>query len=157
MRPNYFSFIGYSKTLDGEAGFERTPSGSALQVQYVDRPGGTLMTPLRKSIWLFTRRWYINKLGIFRANQKSTCLDPHQKWGWYSQTCLSPPVNFLLTNPRRCFFFVICVSCLSCYLVCSLQPCGHLLGKGWPLGFLVCDVNLCVFFFTFPCGVLGQV
>ena len=26
--------------------------------------------------------------------------------------------------------FVICVSCLSCCLVCSLQPCGHLLGKG---------------------------
>ena len=30
---------------------------------------------------------------------------------------------------------VICVSCLSLSycLVCSLQPCGHLLGKGWPL------------------------
>ena len=28
--------------------------------------------------------------------------------------------------------FVICVLCLSLsyYLVCSLQPCGHLLGKG---------------------------
>ena len=26
--------------------------------------------------------------------------------------------------------FVIYVSCLSCFLVCSLQPCGHLLGKG---------------------------
>ena len=36
--------------------------------------------------------------------------------------------------------FVICVSCLSCCLVCSLQPCGHLLGKGWPLGSSVCDV-----------------
>ena len=42
--------------------------------------------------------------------------------------------------------FVIYVSCLSCFLVCSLQPCGHLLGKGWPLGSLVCDVVfLCVF------------
>ena len=49
-------------------------------------------------------------------------------------TCLSPPVTFLLTVPRRCFlcgsFFVICVSCLSCRLVCSLHHCGHLLGKG---------------------------
>ena len=28
-------------------------------------------------------------------------------------------------------FFVIYVSCLSCYLVvCLLQTCGHLLGKG---------------------------
>ena len=32
-------------------------------------------------------------------------------------------------------------------------PCGHLLGKGWPLGSLVCYVLLC--FVTFPCGVLG--
>ena len=41
--------------------------------------------------------------------------------------------------------YLINVSCLSCFLVCSLQPCGHLLGKGWPLGSLVCD-----FFVTFP-------
>ena len=29
------------------------------------------------------------------------------------------------------FFYVLC---LSCFRVCSLLPCGHLLGKGWPLG-----------------------
>ena len=45
--------------------------------------------------------------------------------------------NFVLLT------FVIYVLCLSCYLVCPLQPCGHLLGKGWPLGSLVCDVFLC--------------
>ena len=45
--------------------------------------------------------------------------------------------------------FVIYVSCVSCFLVCSLQPCGHLLEKGKPLGSLVCNVLLC--------GVLGQV
>ena len=39
--------------------------------------------------------------------------------------------------------YVICVSCLSCCLVCSLQPCGQLLGKGWPLGSAVQDVLLC--------------
>ena len=50
---------------------------------------------------------------------------------------------------------VIHVSNSSCFLVCSLQPCGHLLGKGWPLGYLVCDVFLC--FVTFPYGVLGHV
>ena len=49
--------------------------------------------------------------------------------------------------------FVICVSCLSCCLFCSLQPCGHLLEKGLPLGSLVCDVFL--YFVTFQCGVLG--
>ena len=36
--------------------------------------------------------------------------------------------------------FLIYVSCLSCFLVCSLQPCVLLLGKGWPLVSLVCDV-----------------
>ena len=39
--------------------------------------------------------------------------------------------------------FVIYVSCLSYCLDCSLQPCGHLLGNGWPL-------------VTFPCGVPVQ-
>ena len=40
------------------------------------------------------------------------------------------------------FFFVICGSrlSLSYCLVCSLQLCDHLLGKGWPVGSLVCDV-----------------
>ena len=27
---------------------------------------------------------------------------------------------------------VIYVLCFSCFRVCSLLPCGHLLGKGWP-------------------------
>ena len=46
-----------------------------------------------------------------------------------------PPVKLLFTD--RCkavlllkIFFVIHVSSLSCFLVCSLQPYGHLLGKG---------------------------
>ena len=46
-------------------------------------------------------------------------------------------------------------SYLTCFLVCSLQPCGHLLGKGLHPGSLVCEVFLC--FVTFPCGVLRQV
>ena len=43
--------------------------------------------------------------------------------------------------------FVIYVSCLSCCLVCSMQPCGHLLGKGEALGSCVWSF---VMFFTFP-------
>ena len=45
----------------------------------------------------------------------------------------------LLTVSRRCFFcgsFMLFLSCF-CYAfvrVCLLVPCGHLLGKGWPLG-----------------------
>ena len=46
----------------------------------------------------------------------------------------------LLTVPRRCFFcgsFMLFLSCFCYTLVrlCLLMPCGHLLGKGWPLGF----------------------
>ena len=47
---------------------------------------------------------------------------------------------FFLTVPRWCFFcgsFMLVLSCM-CYAflrVCLLMPCGHLLGKGWPLGF----------------------
>ena len=37
---------------------------------------------------------------------------------------------------------------MSCCCVCSLQPCGQLLGKGLPLGCRVCCVFLC--FVTFP-------
>ena len=43
-------------------------------------------------------------------------------------------------------FYVICVSCMPCCLVCSLQPCGYLQGKG----------SSCVFV-NFPYDVLGQV
>ena len=46
---------------------------------------------------------------------------------------------FLLTIPRRCFFCGSLMLFLSCFyyafvLVCLLMPCGHQLGKGWPLG-----------------------
>ena len=51
-------------------------------------------------------------------------------------------------------FFVIHVLCLACFLVSPMQPCGHLLGKGWPLGWFVFEVILC--FVTFPCDALGQ-
>ena len=44
-----------------------------------------------------------------------------------------------------CVFFIY-VLCFSCFLVCSLQPCGLLLGKGWPLGYFVCDFCILVFY-----------
>ena len=47
-----------------------------------------------------------------------------------------------------CFMFIFVM-----LLCCSLQPCGHLLGKGLPLGFLVCS---CISV-TFPNGFPGQV
>ena len=53
--------------------------------------------------------------------------------------------------------FVIYVSCSSCFLIYSLQPCGHLLRKGWPLGSLVCDVFMCVCHFPMWCPWSGMV
>ena len=50
---------------------------------------------------------------------------------------------------------VICVSCLSCFPFCSLQPCGHLLERANLLGLLyVVFTNV---FVTVLCGILGQV
>ena len=73
---------------------------------------------------------------------------------------LNPPLKKnLLTVPRRCFFvdifFVTYVSCLSCFFVYSMQPCGHLLGKGPASWLYLCGVLLC--FVTSLCGVLGRV
>ena len=48
------------------------------------------------------------------------------------------------------FCYLCFVFSLSYCLVCFCQPCCHLMGKNWPLGFLVCDVS-------FPYGALGQV
>ena len=56
-------------------------------------------------------------------------------WNWFQPSSKI----FLLTVLRRCFFcgsFVLFLSCV-CYTfvhICLLMPCGHLLGKGWPLG-----------------------
>ena len=51
-----------------------------------------------------------------------------------------------------------CYLCfMFCLLVCSFQPCGHLLGKGWPLGSLVCDVLLCFYHFAMWWPGLGVV
>ena len=72
---------------------------------------------------------------------------------------LSPPLIFLLTVPRQYLFYV---SFFHFYLflllphcgVRFLQPCGHLWGNGWPLGFLVRYIFLC--FVILPFGVLRQ-
>ena len=82
------------------------------------------------------KRWCIDKLGVFHATQKSICLGPHLNsgWGLRSENSLSPPVKYF----HRPFQVVdqLCYLCLVFVIlcVCSLLPCGHLLGKGWPLG-----------------------
>ena len=73
-----------------------------------------------------------------------------------SETTLSSTVAYFLRRCSFCgsfllFMFRVCRAFLSVYL---LQHCGHLLGKGYPIGSLVCDV---VCFVTFPWGIMGQV
>ena len=51
------------------------------------------------------------------------------------KTSLSPPVRNIFTDHSKevllsWIIFVIYVSCLSCFLVCSLQHFVHVLGKG---------------------------
>ena len=46
-------------------------------------------------------------------------------------------------------------NCILCLYASFLQPCGHMLGKGWSLGCLVCDVFL-FFFCNFPTWCPGS-
>ena len=51
-----------------------------------------------------------------------------------------------------CFCSVLCLLCFV--RICVYVLCGHLLGKGWPLGSrLCCLLWVC----HFPIGILGQV
>ena len=70
------------------------------------------------------------------------------------------PRHWMCYIIRRCFFcvsFMLFVFVFAFCDVCFLQPCGHLLGKGWTLDSLVCDVFLSFFTFLLSPGVLGQV
>ena len=113
------------------------------------------------SRFVFTRRLYIDTLGIFHVNQTSFCLYPHHKVrGWYHITSISPPVKiFLVIVARWCFFcrsfllimFCVCHAFLS--VLCSLVvTCWERAG----LLALLCVLFSSVFV-TFPCGVLCQV
>ena len=68
----------------------------------------SLLYLLAISWFICFRRWCIDKLGVFHANQISMCLDAHLN----GLSCV-------------CYVFVC---------VCLYVLCGHLLGKGWPLG-----------------------
>ena len=86
------------------------------------------------------------------------CLVPHLKSNQFKPSSKI----FLLTVPRRCFFcgsFMLFLSCFcfACVHVCSMMPCGHLLGKGWPLGSslwcLIVKLSLS-YWYHWPCVVL---
>ena len=51
------------------------------------------------------------------------------------ETGLSQPVKYFTDRSKAVLllFFLPCV-CFAFVRVCLYVPCGHLLGKGWPLG-----------------------
>ena len=66
---------------------------------------------------------------------------------------LVEPFSFFIDCSKEVLplWILFVILCLSCCLICSLQPRGHLLGKSWPLGSLVCDVFLCFCHFSMWC------
>ena len=54
------------------------------------------------SWFICSRRWCIDKLGVFHENRKSICLDPHLNslWGWRCKTSLSPPVKYFTDRSK---------------------------------------------------------
>ena len=70
-------------------------------------------------------RCYIDKVGSFHVNQTSVCLDPHHM-GEVDTIKLALALQYNIFTDRTkavlllWIIFVIYVSCLSCFLVCSL-------------------------------------
>ena len=48
-----------------------------------------------------------------------------------------------------------CVSCFSCFRVCSMLPCGHMRGKGWPLGSCWLFIVFLLLFHVVSCARCG--
>ena len=57
----------------------------------------SLLNLLFISWFICSRRWCLDKFGVFHTNQTSICLDQHlnKGWSWCQETGLSPPVNWL--------------------------------------------------------------
>ena len=107
------------------------------------------------SWFIYSGRWWIDKLGVFHANQISMCFDPHLNsgWGWCRETGLSPPVKYFTGLSKAVLllwifyvFYVLCLLCLSAHLfICALwSPAGKGL-TSW-LSFVVSNCE----FVTFP-------
>ena len=77
----------------------------------------------------------MDRLGVFHANQTSVSWSTSELrvrlalWKRFK-----PSSKIILLTVPIWIICVINVLCLSCFRVCSLLPCGHLLRKGWPLG-----------------------
>ena len=85
------------------------------------------------SWFICSRRWCMGKLGAFLHVSWSISELRVRLASWNR---FKPYSKILLLTVQRRYFFCgsFYVLCLSYVRVCSLLPCGHLLGKGWPLG-----------------------
>ena len=86
-------------------------------------------------------------------------VQPRKTRPWLSERLLMGRKESNQTNKPTCIFINktrlhLCFSVLFCYAfmyVCLLMPCGHLLGKGWPLGTrLWCLLWFCYFAIWYP-------
>ena len=94
-------------------------------------------------LWfIFSRRWCIDKLGLScKPNIYVSCSTSELRMRLARcETGLSPPVKYFYWQIQGGASFVdhLCYFCLVFVMlvhICVLMPCGHLLEKGWPLGF----------------------
>ena len=105
--------------------------------------------------FVLTRRKYIDKLGILHAIQTSFCLDQQSeiRLKLVAKNFFMSSSKIIFTDCSKTVFlwgivFAICVSCLSCCFICSLQPC-HQRGKGLTT-WLSCVWCFLVFYVTLP-------
>ena len=95
------------------------------------------------SWFICSRRWRIDKLGVFHANLH-LCVLIHIWTKGEVGALLNrlKPSSKIFYWPFQggtsfldlfCFVFLSCV-CYAFVCVCFYMPCCHLLGKGWPLG-----------------------
>ena len=115
----------------------------------------SLLYLLLISWFICSRRWCIDKLGVFHANRISMCLDSHlnKGWRWRRETGLSHPVKYFTDRSKVVIlmwifygFFLPCV----CYALCaSVDMC--LVLTCWERAYLlalVCGVQLWVCHFS---------
>ena len=120
--------------------------------------------------WLLVLGWYLpTQLLMIRTKITKLHLSPISLHSASSVRIPSSVNNFRRFKPSSNIFYwpfqggtsfvdLLCfcsVLCLLCFVrVCLYVLCGHLLGKGWPLGSrLWCLLWVC----HFPIGILGQV
>ena len=88
------------------------------------------------SWFICSRRWCIDKLGVFNLSCSTWELSLRLA---RCETSSGPPVRYFTDRSEAVLllwiFYVYLSRCCYAFVHDSLYvPCGHLLGKGWPLG-----------------------